>query len=100
MAEPKRVGMTISSDPGTGQATRAGVGSHGGGGRLNGGDDVLVSGTAAVVAFDRGDLLACGLHREHGTALDGPPLDQDRAGAALTGVAAHVGAGQVEVVPQ
>ncbi len=37
---------------------------------------------------------------EHRAALHGPPVDMDRARAALAGVAADVRAGQVQVLPQ
>ena len=45
-------------------------------------------------ALDRGHLVAVGLHREHRAALHRLPVDQHRAGAAVGGVAAGVGAGQ------
>src|SRR5512147_385658 len=143
MPEPNRVAMECSS------------GADGGGGGLDGGDDVLVTGAAAVVPFDgvadlfvggvsrvmleevdrrqdhpgsaettlkpmlfperilhrvqgvapgqsldRGDLAPLGLHGQHGTALHRAAVDQDGTGAALRGIAADMGAGEIEVVPE
>ena len=44
--------------------------------------------------------LPVGLHREHGAALHGPAVEEHGAGAALAGVAADVGAREVELVAQ
>src|SRR5918996_3555417 len=49
-------------------------------------------------ALDGGDLRALGLYREHGAALHRFAIDVDHAGAALAGVAADVGAGQIELL--
>src|SRR5229473_521179 len=49
-------------------------------------------------ALDRGDVSTLGLDGEHRAALDRLAVDQDRAGAALTGVAADVGAGEAGFV--
>ena len=43
---------------------------------------------------------AVGLDGEHRAGLDRPAIDVDGAGAALAGVAADVGAGQVEILAQ
>jgi hypothetical protein len=51
-------------------------------------------------AFDCGQVFALGLDREHGAALDGLAVDQDRARPALAGVASDVRAGQTQVVAQ
>src|SRR6478672_10825339 len=51
-------------------------------------------------ALDGLDLRAVGLDGEHRARLDRPAIDVDGAGAALAGVAADVGAGQVEILPQ
>src|SRR5215213_2040407 len=50
--EPNSVGMSISSDVGAGGRARR-MGTQRGGRRLDGRDDVLVAGAAAVVALDR-----------------------------------------------
>src|SRR5439155_11656803 len=49
-------------------------------------------------AFDGDDLRPVGLDGEEHAALHRASVHQDRAGAAVAGVAADVGAGQVEVV--
>ncbi len=49
--------------------------------------------------FDRRDARAVCLHRQQHAALDRLPVDVNRAGAAVPRVAAHVRAGQPEVVP-
>src|SRR5215218_4024624 len=49
-------------------------------------------------SFDGLDLRAVRLDREHHAALDELAVDDHRARAAVAGVAAHVAAGQVEVV--
>ena len=49
-------------------------------------------------ALDGGDGGAVGLDGEHRARLHGAAVDVDGAGAALAGVAADVGAGQVEVL--
>ena len=51
-------------------------------------------------ALDGRDVGAVRLDGEHRARLDRPPIDVDGAGAALAGVAADVGAGQVEVLAQ
>ena len=51
-------------------------------------------------AFDRRDRGAVGLDGEHRARLHGPAIDVDGARAALAGVAADVGAGQVEVLAE
>ena len=48
--------------------------------------------------FDRGYLRAVRLRGEYRARLDRVAIDQHRAGAALTGVAADVRAGQAEVI--
>jgi hypothetical protein len=48
--------------------------------------------------FDRGDLMTFGLHGQHGAALHGLAVEVYGAGAALAGIAADMGAGQVELV--
>src|SRR5262249_54775236 len=50
--------------------------------------------------FHRHELLAPGLDGEQRARLHRPPIHQDRAGAAVGGVAADVGAGQPEHVAQ
>src|SRR6478752_3458763 len=50
----------------------------------------------ASQALDGADLLSVGLHRQHGARLHRAPVDQYGTGAAVGGVAAHVGAGQAE----
>jgi hypothetical protein len=54
----------------------------------------------AVDALDRGDPAAIGLRGEHGAGLDRDPVEFDRTGTALGRVAAHVGAGEPQLVPQ
>ena len=49
--------------------------------------------------FDRVDARAVGLYRQQHAALDGLAVEVNRAGAAVPRVAAHVRAGQPEVVP-
>ena len=51
-------------------------------------------------SLDGRDRRAVGLHRQHGAALDGHAVDDHGAGAALAGVAADVGAGEVEILAQ
>ncbi|MGY3427515.1 hypothetical protein ACVWZW_008019 [Bradyrhizobium sp. F1.13.4] len=51
-------------------------------------------------AFDRGDAGAVGLSRQHGAGFDRLAVHMDDAGAALAGVAADMGSGEVEVVAQ
>src|SRR6478752_1455675 len=50
-------------------------------------------------ALDRRDAAAVRLDREHRAALHGVAVDVDGAGAALARVAADVGAGELEVLP-
>src|SRR5580765_4351510 len=52
MAEPNSVGMALCSDAGVRGGARGRMRAERGRGRLDGGDDVLVAGAAAVVAFD------------------------------------------------
>ena len=51
-------------------------------------------------ALDRGDGRAVGLDGEHRAGLDGLAVEVDRAGAALRGVAADVGAREVQVLAE
>ena len=51
-------------------------------------------------ALDGGDLGAVGLDGEHGAALHRLAVDVDHAGATLTGVAAHVRAGEPQCVAE
>ena len=46
--------------------------------------------------LDGHDLAAVGLHGQHGARLHGHAVEQHRAGAAVGGVAADVGAGEPE----
>ena len=50
--------------------------------------------------FDRRHRRAVRLDGEYGAGLGAAPVHQHRAGAALAGVATHVGAGEVEVFAQ
>src|ERR1051325_646050 len=50
--------------------------------------------------FDRGDRGAVRLHGEHRARLHRLPVEEDRADAALAGVAADVRAGEAELVAQ
>src|SRR5580704_13581523 len=50
--------------------------------------------------FDRGELLALRLDCKHRAALDGLSVHEDRACAALAGVAPDVGAGEADDVAQ
>src|SRR5258708_15129099 len=51
-------------------------------------------------ALDCGELLAFGLDGEHGAALDGFSVHQDRASPALAGVAAYVSPGEADYISQ
>ena len=51
-------------------------------------------------ALDGGDFTAIGLGSQHIAGLDRLPVFEDGAGAALGGVAADVGAGQVQMLTQ
>ena len=51
-------------------------------------------------ALDGGDIGAGGLAGQHGAGFDRAAVDMDDAGAALAGVAADMGAGQVEIFAQ
>ena len=51
-------------------------------------------------AFDGGDVGACGLRRQHRAGFHRAAVDMDHAGAALAGVAADMGAGQIEIFAQ
>ena len=48
--------------------------------------------------FDRGDLAAIGLNRQHGAGLDRLAVEQHGAGAAVRRVAAYVRAGQDQLL--
>ena len=50
--------------------------------------------------FDRDDVGALGLEGEDRAGLDGAAVHEHGAGAALSGVAADVGAGEVQVLTQ
>ena len=45
-------------------------------------------------------LAAVGLARQHGAGFHRPAVDMDDAGAALAGVAADMGPGQIQVFTQ
>src|SRR5207253_3867320 len=47
-------------------------------------------------AFDRRDVGALRLHREHRARLHRAAVEMDRAGTALRGVATHVRAGELQ----
>src|SRR5689334_14370973 len=51
-------------------------------------------------ALDGGDVRARGLAGQHSAGLYGTAIDMDDAGAALAGVAADMGAGQVQIFAQ
>jgi hypothetical protein len=51
-------------------------------------------------ALDGGDGAAIALNRQVRAALDGLPVDVDGTGAAMTGFAAYVGTGQIELLSQ
>ena len=51
-------------------------------------------------ALDGGDLGAVGLDGQARTGLDRGPVHTDDAGAALAGIAANLGAGKAQVVPE
>jgi hypothetical protein len=50
--------------------------------------------------FDGGDAAPMNLHGQHQTGFDDFAVQQHRAGAAGAGLAASLGAGQMQVVPQ
>ena len=50
--------------------------------------------------FDGLDFGAIGLDREHGAGFDRIAVHMDHTGAALAGVAAHMGAGQFQIIAQ
>ena len=50
--------------------------------------------------FDGHDLGALGLHREHQAGAHGCAVDENRAGAAHAVLAAHMGAGQPQMMAQ
>jgi len=62
--------------------------------------EVSNSTIAAFETFDRLDAAA--FHLPHGdqAGTDLPPVEQDRTGAAIAGVAADLGAGDAEIVAQ
>ena len=51
-------------------------------------------------AFERGDLVALGLHRERHAGVARSPVDEDGAGAALAALATHLGRHQSKRVAQ
>src|SRR5262249_23921452 len=51
-------------------------------------------------AFDGRDAGSCGLSRKHGAGFDRPAIDMHDTGAALAGIAADIGAGQVQMIAQ
>ena len=51
-------------------------------------------------AFNGGDFGAIGLHGQHGAGFHRIAVNMHHAGAALAGVATHMGAGQAELVTQ
>ncbi|GGE49046.1 hypothetical protein GCM10007276_27720 [Agaricicola taiwanensis] len=51
-------------------------------------------------ALDGGDLGTIAHHREDEAGVDAPPVDQHGAGTALAMIAALLGAGEVEMIPQ
>ncbi len=51
-------------------------------------------------SFDSGDAATVCLNRQHGAAFHSLAIDMDSAGTALAGVAAHMRAGQPQVVAQ
>ena len=51
-------------------------------------------------ALDRQDVRAVAADRESEAGIDPPPVDEDRAGAALAAVAALLGPGQLEALAQ
>ena len=59
-----------------------------------------VQGAGVGQAFDGLDIAAFALHREVGAALDGLAVNVHRAGAAVAGLAADVGAGQAHLFAQ
>ncbi len=55
-----------------------------------------MQGAVLLEAFDGHNLAPVGLHREHRARLHGPAVENDRAGPAVGGVAADMGAGEAE----
>ena len=51
-------------------------------------------------AFDAGDVRTVCLQGQHGAGLDRIAVKQDRAAAALAGVATHMGASEAELLSQ
>jgi hypothetical protein len=47
-----------------------------------------------------GDIGAVGLSDQHRAGFDRPPVDMHDTGAALAGVAADMGAGQIQMIAQ
>src|SRR5690606_14142529 len=63
--------------------------------------EALLHGVQLAARGDRLDGLQrspVGLHREHGAALRGAPVEHDRTGPAAGRVAADVGAGELQVL--
>jgi hypothetical protein len=59
-----------------------------------------VHGAVGGQTFDGLHLGTLGLHRQHGAGLDGLAIDQHRAGSALAGIAARMGARQAQLFTQ
>ena len=51
-------------------------------------------------AFDGADIGAVRLHGEHGARLHRLAIEVDRAGAAMAGVTADMGSGEVQLLAQ
>ena len=51
-------------------------------------------------ALDRGDAVALVHHGQRQAGIDPPPVDDDRAGAALAVIAALLGAGEMQMLAQ
>jgi hypothetical protein len=50
--------------------------------------------------LDGGDIGAVGLPDQYGAGFNRPPVDVDDTGAALAGVAADMGTGQIQMIAQ
>src|SRR5262249_13703261 len=62
--------------------------------------DGMQRAVGAAHALDGLDLAAAHLQCQHQAGLDGLAVDQNRAGAADAGLAATLGAGQVQIVAE
>src|SRR5216110_1762467 len=65
--------------------------------------DMIMPGVEFVAlrdALDGDDVAAAGLPRQHRAGFDRPAIDMHDTGAALAGIAADMGAGQVQMVAQ